>query len=92
MLLDAIFAIQVAAAGYVEPLSTVSSGMLVDGRVCGVPAQPVDGADTARVPTPAEARRFRCAAAAFATGYWLLLLPKALVPFLGVFFLQLPLG
>jgi len=80
---------EVAAAGYVEPLSTVSSGMVVDGRVCGVPAQPVAGADASRVPTPAEARRFRCAAAAFATGYWLLLLPKALVPLLGVFFLQL---
>jgi len=66
--------------------------MVVDGRVCGVPAQPVAGADTARVPTPTEARRFRCTAAVFATGYWLLLLPKALVPFLGVFFLQLPFG
>ena len=78
-----------AAAGYVEPLSTVSCGSIVNGRVCGVPAQPVAGLDPARLPTQAEARRFRNVAAAFATGYWLLLLPKALVPFLGIFFLQL---
>ena len=31
--------VQVAAGGYVEPLSTVSAGILVDGRVSGVPAQ-----------------------------------------------------
>ena len=30
---------QVAPAGYVEPLSTVSAGTLVEGRVTGVPAQ-----------------------------------------------------
>ena len=30
---------QVADAGYVEPLSTVSAGTLVEGRVSGVPAQ-----------------------------------------------------
>ena len=30
---------QVADAGYVEPLSTVSTGTLVEGRVSGVPAQ-----------------------------------------------------
>ena len=83
---------QVTAAGYVEPLSTVSCGTIVTGRVCGVPAQPVAGHDPARLPTQAEARRFRRVAAAFATGYWFLLLPKALVPFLGVFFLQLSRG
>ena len=30
---------QVAPGGYVEPLSTVSAGTLVEGRVSGVPAQ-----------------------------------------------------
>ena len=84
-----VSAVQVAAAGYVEPLSTVPSGMVVAGRVCGVPAQLVAGLDESRLPTPAEARRFRRVAAAFATGYWCLLLPKAVVPFLGVFFFQL---
>ena len=37
---------KVAAAGYVEPLSTVSAGTLVEGRVTGVPAQvDLDGHD-----------------------------------------------
>ena len=78
---------QVAAAGYVEPLSTVHT--VVDGRVCGVPAQPVAGPDASRLPTKEEARRFRCKASALAMGYWCLLLPKAMMPFLGLLFLQL---
>ena len=81
-----------AAAGYVEPLSTVSSGTGVNARVCGVPAQPVGELDTGRLPKPGEARRFRCGAAAFAGFYWCLLIPKTAAPFLGVIFLQLLLG
>ena len=80
---------QVEAGGYVEPLSTVHSKVVVDGRVCGVPAQPVSGPDASRLPTKEEARRFRCKASALATGYWCLLLPKAMMPFLGLIFLQL---
>ena len=74
---------QVEAGGYVEPLSTVHSKVVVDGRVCGVPAQPVSGPDASRLPTKEEARRFRCKASALAMGYWCLLLPKAMMPFPG---------
>eukprot|EP00439_Symbiodinium_sp_Y106_P082882 s1547_g22.t1 len=83
---------EVAAAGYVEPLSTVHSKVVVDGRVCGVPAQPVAGADASRLPTKEEARCFRNKASAWAMGYWCLLLPKAMMPFLGLIFLRLLCG
>ena len=83
---------QVAAAGYVEPLSTVHSKVVVDGRVCGVPAQPVAGADASRLPTKEEARCFRNKASAWAMGYWCLLLPKTMMPFLGLIFLRLHSG
>jgi len=81
---------EVAAAGYVEPLSTVQTKVVVEGRVCGVPAQAVAGPDASRLPTKEEARSFRCKASALALGYyWCLLLPKAMMPFLGLIFLQL---
>ena len=80
---------EIAAAGYVEPLSAVPSGMLVDGRVCGVPAQVVGPKDLSRLPDPAEVRSFRTRAAFFATAYWMLLLPKALMPLIGVLAFQL---
>ena len=76
---------EVADAGYVEPLSTVSAGTLVEGRVSGVPAQVVGPADLQRLPNIEEVNRFRRRAAVVALGqYWLLLLPKALMPFISV--------
>ena len=80
---------EIAAAGYVEPLSAVPSGMVVDGRVCGVPAQVVGPKDLSRLPGSGEVRSFRRRAAFFATAYWMLLLPKALMPLLGVVAFQL---
>lgn len=80
---------EIAAAGYVEPLSTVPSGMLVDSRVSGVPAQVVAPKDLSRLPEAADVRSFRTRAAWLATGYWTLLLPKAVMPFLGVIAFQL---
>jgi len=73
---------EVADAGYVEPLSTVSAGTLVEGRVSGVPAQVVGPADLQRLPNLEEVKRFRRRAAVVALGYWLLLLPKAMMPFM----------
>lgn len=80
---------EIAAAGYVEPLSAIPSGMFVDGRVCGVPAQKVGPKDLSRLPEAAEVRSFRQRAAFFALGYWTMLIPKALMPFLVVLAFQL---
>jgi len=80
---------EIAAAGYVEPLSAVPSGMVVDSRVCGVPAQVVGPKDLSRLPGSGEVRSFRRRGAFFATAYWMLLLPKALMPLLGVVAFQL---
>ena len=80
---------EIAPAGYVEPLSAVSSDMVVDSRVCGVPAQVVGPKDLSRLPEAAEVRSFRTRAAWFAMGYWMLLIPKALMPFIGVIAFQL---
>ena len=80
---------EIAAAGYVEPLSSVPAGMIVDSRVCGVPAQVVGPKDLSRLPKAAEVRSFRTGAALFATAYWMLILPKALMPFMGVIAFQL---
>ncbi|CAJ1402177.1 unnamed protein product, partial [Effrenium voratum] len=80
---------EVAPAGYVEPLSTVSSRMLVDSRVSGVPAKVVGPLDSSRLVKPEEVRSFRRWAAALATGYWILLIPKAAMPLLAAVGFQL---
>lgn len=79
----------VAAAGYVEPLSTVSAGTLVEGRVTGVPAQVVGPVDLSRLPSVEEVQKVRRHSAVVALGYWLLLLPKAMMPFMLVVLFRL---
>eukprot|EP00435_Cladocopium_sp_Y103_P007278 s1855_g2.t1 len=83
---------EVAPAGYVEPLSTVSAGTLVEGRVTGVPAQVVGPADLSRLPSVEEVEKVRRNSAVVALGYWLLLLPKAMMPFMLVVLFRLFLG
>ncbi|CAJ1385571.1 unnamed protein product [Effrenium voratum] len=80
---------EVAPAGYVEPLSTVSSRMVVQSRVSGVPAKAVGPLDQSRLVKPEEVRSFRRWAAALATGYWVLLIPKAAMPVLAAVGFQL---
>lgn len=80
---------EVAAAGYVEPLSTVSAGTLVEGRVTGVPAQVVGPVDLSRLPSVEEVQKVRRHSAVVALGYWLLLLPKAMMPFMLVVLFRL---
>ena len=45
--------------------------------------------DLSRLPEASEVRSFRTRAAWFATAYWMLLIPKALMPFIGVIAFQL---
>lgn len=80
---------EVAPAGYVEPLSTVSAGTLVEGRVTGVPAQVVGPVDLSRLPSVDEVQKVRRNNAVVALGYWLLLLPKAMMPFMLVVLFRL---
>ncbi|CAJ1424034.1 unnamed protein product [Effrenium voratum] len=80
---------EVAPAGYVEPLSTVTSRMVVESRVSGVPAKVVGPLDQSRLVKPEEVRSFRRWAAALATGYWVLLIPKAAMPVLAAVGFQL---
>jgi len=74
---------EVADGGYVEPLSTVPSGMTVTGRVSGVPAKPVETQfpSKARELQPGASCSFVFWSSMWALFSWLMVVPKALEPF-----------
>jgi len=77
---------KISAGAYVEPLSSVRG--CVSGRVSGVPATEVAHLDAGRLPGPEEVDSFMRWAASFATGYWLLMLPQAVLPLVVVMLLK----
>merc|ERR1711988_1627740 len=82
----------VTPGSFVEPLSSVPSGVVADGRMSGVPVRSVGPLDRSRIPEPAASRAFVCRMIPFAFGYWTMMIPKAVMPMLSIIVLKLWVG
>jgi len=82
----------VTAGTFVEPLSSVPSAVVAEGRMSGVPVRTVGPLDESRIPAPGAGRAFACRMLPFALGYWGMMIPKAVMPIMSIIVLKLVSG